>query len=108
MRSPLRGVRDWYRRKPKITRSRETATKYTIRFKVGGEKYYMVWDAWVPLDGGGWELLTPDQMACAVEYWIKDHTYVRLQRSGGDVSVIRTAAIDEYEVIDNNTFRNEN
>lgn len=107
MRNPLRGMRDWFRRKPRITRIRPIPTKYTIFFTVGGKKYYLVWDAWVQADDGTWELLDQAQMSYAVEYWIKDNSYAHVSRSSGDISVIRTASIDEFEVIDNSTFRND-
>lgn len=109
MRNALRGMRERIRRKrkPRITKARPTPTKYTIFFTVGGKKYYMVWDAWVRNDDGTWELLTAEQMSRAVEYWLKDNTYAHVARSGGNVSMIRTAAIDEFEVVNNETFQDE-
>lgn len=107
MRNVLRGLRGLIRRKPRITRARPTPVHYTIFFTVGGKKYYMVWDAWVRTDDGRWELLTAEQMARAVEYWIKDNTYAHVARSGGNVSVIHTSAIDEVEVISNAWFEKE-
>lgn len=107
MRNALRGMREWFRRKPRITRARPTPVRYTVFFTVGGKKYYMVWDAWIRTDDGTWELLTAEQMAHAIEFWVKDNTYVKLARSGGRVSVIHTTAIDEYEVIDNATFQQD-
>lgn len=110
MRNALSGMREWIKRKrrPKITRARPTPVQYTIFFNVGGKRYYMVWDAWVLTDDGTWELLSAEQMARAVEYWLQDNAaYAHVARSGGNVSVIRTPAIDEFEVIDNTTFQQD-
>lgn len=106
MRNLLRRARDWFRRKPKITRARPTPTKYMISLVIGGKKYYMVWDAWVQGDDGTWHILDQLDIAVAVEEWIKGHPndYVRVYRSGGNVAVWRVGAIDEFEVVDSFTF----
>jgi hypothetical protein len=98
--------RNPFRRKPNPP-GRFRPRKYVIRFNIGGKPYYMVWDAWERAEDGQWVILTQEQMANAVQIWIASDSYVTVGRSGANVAVFKTGAIEEFEVLDFSYFESD-
>jgi len=104
MRVRWRFWRGWFHRKSKPV-AKFRPRKYTIFFRVGGYRYYMIWDAWERADDGQWVVLTQEEIGLAFVLWAEAQGFRVVGRGDSDVGGIRGSEIEEYEVVDNSYFR---